>query len=774
MYVWVSEWPELLQDIEGQKQAIKELRGRVTLAEGKVEKPFNHFLGEVIPQGVLKRAGLMTERWADPKTPALIQAAMGQSRELRPFIANKLGKITISKNYHHYGSDAEFVYAYLKLNKIVVPFDSQEKALTDNVRAFYHRPTDSIRLRPHTHFGEVLQMAISRFSSPGFGGFFGESLAKSVGLYFTNLVLAEQGLDRMKSADLKDQLGNATDLVGVVGPSLVGKAYFQNHSDLINYLTTKLSIGPVRIEELTRDSLYKKPLLRTARFANHQVKNMVGVGMTGSGSVRLWMRTEVPGMHELQIHGPRGSRSTKVNIPAGQPGDNTIAVTYPQHALHLPLDPLTKYRYGIVRTSDGTPLGEGSFETSPINDGTTPQKVVIGLLSCHQPFTDRGTISPKSDRMLRLLPRILQENNVKFVLPCGDQIYADEPGIFSVFNNSYLIRQAVRGKTNILDCSPEEVRRVYDLRYRTFWSVKPIREMYANYPCYPTLDDHEIKDSWGTQPEHSGHKYRNILPGALGAYFDYQASSVFPQIRSSFHYNFSYGNIGVFVMDLRSERFSNSSNQMYSANQLEDLRQFLINNGHKKVLLIVSSVPVFFVPGGLADVGGKVKPTTFHDHWSHPKNIPARDAFLRLLYAHREAHPNQCVAIVSGDVHIGNACSIHMQGLHEPWLYQFTSSPISVLESWATKTKVRVAPRLVTTSSSKFDFPCTPSGGLCKGRISKLPGAKGASHNPFVDLNIGLIEVQRNGDVSKLKFKLIGSHPTEERPVTYFESGWLG
>jgi alkaline phosphatase D len=772
MYVWVFERPRLSQDIEEQKQEIKELRGSVALAEEKIENPLNHFLGEVLPQGVLKRAGFTTERWADGKAPALIQAALEQSNKLRPFIANKLGTITTSKNYHHYGSDDEFVSAYLKLNRIVVPFGPQEKALTDNVRAFYHRPTDSIRLRPHTYFGEVLQMAIIKVSSPGFGGFFGESMAKSVGLYFTNLVLEEQGLDRMKSADPKDQLGNATDLVGVVGLSLVGKAYFQNHLDLINHLTTKLSIGPVRIEELTRDALYKKPLLRTARFANHVVKNMVGVGITGPDSVRLWMRTEVPGVHELQIQKGSGAKRVTLTIPGG-PGDNTAVVQYPGPA-GPPLEPLTKYTYRIIRTADRTSVGAGSFETSPAGDGDTPQKVVIGLWSCHQPFTDRGTISPESDRMLCLLPRILQENNVKFVLPCGDQIYADEPGIFSLFNNPYLIRQAVRGKTNILDCSPEEVRRAYDLRYRTFWSVKPIREMYANYPCYPTLDDHEIKDSWGTQPEHSGHKYRNILPGALGAYFDYQASSVLPQIRSSFHYNFSYGNIGVFVMDLRSERFSNSSNQMYSANQLEDLRQFLINNGHKKVLLIVSSVPVFFVPGGLADVLGKVKPTTFHDHWSHSKNIPARNAFLGLLYAHREAHPNQCVAIVSGDVHIGNACSIHMQGLHEPWLYQFTSSPISVLESWATKTKVRVAPRLVTTSSSKFDFPCTPSGGLCEGRISKLPGAKGASHNPFVDMNIGLIEVQRNGDVSKLKFKLIGSHPTEERPVTYFESGWLG
>jgi alkaline phosphatase D len=775
MYFRLFDGPGHTQDIEEQKRRVVEFGRRLSLAKEKFERPFNPFLGEALPQSVLKRAGFTPERWVDAKTPALLKAAIEQSRVLRPFIAGKLGKIDISKNYRHYGSDPEFVSAYLKLHKIVVPFGPQERALTDNVRAYYHRPTDSIHLRPRTHFGQVLLLTITKFSSPGFGGFFGPSLADGVGLYFTNLVLEEQGLGRMKSVELKDQLSCATDLVAVAGLSLVGKAYFENHSDLIRHLTTNLSIGPVRTEELARDLLCKTTLLRTARFASHQVKNMVGVGMTGPGFVRLWMRTESPGVHELQIIGARGSRSSKVMIPAGPVGDQTLAVTYPPPN-EPQLAPMTKYRFRVVRTGDGRVMGEGSFETAPAREVDTPPKVVIALMSCHQPFDEHGGILPESDRILRLLPRILRENNVKFVLPCGDQIYADDPGVFSLFNNPYLIRQVVPGKTDIRQCNLDEVRRLYDMRYRTFWSLKPIRDMYANYPCYPTLDDHEIMNSWGTQPEHSAHPYPTILKGALGAYFDYQASSVLPRMPSgSFHYNFSYGNIGVFVMDIRSERFSNNSgNQMFSMNQLNDLRQFLNNNANKKVLFIVSSVPVFFVPEGLADYGGRVKPTTFQDHWSHPKNIPYRDAFLNVLYAHRSKNPNQVVAIVSGDVHIGHASAIHVEGFPQPWLYEFTSSPISVKESWGTKTKVRVAPRLVTTSSSDFVFPCTERGEMCPGRVSRLPGVNGASQNPFVDMNIGLIEVQRQGNISKLKFKLIGAHPTEERPVTYFESGWLG
>ena len=413
---------------------------------------------------------------------------------MKPILANKIGKVSIAKNYNHYGFDEEFTHAYLKLNKLVVPFGSAEEKALLNIRRFFHRPTDSIHLRPTSNIGHALQMAIIKFSAPGFRGFFGNALDQGASLYFTNLVLREQKLEPLKSEGDTDQLACITDLVNVAGYALVARAYFQDHSDLVKHLTNKLSIGPVRVQELAQDALCKTTLLPTAKFASHQLKNMIAVGTTGPHSVRLWMRTDVTGPHEIQISGGKqGPRTVKVLVPPGQLGDKTLAVTYPRPSVDPPLDPMTRYRYRIVRSSDGTPLGEGSFETSPTGDVDTPQKVSIALISCHQPFNSRGTVMPEADRMLRLLPRILQENDVKFVLPCGDQIYADDPGVFSIFNNPYLIRQAVPGKTDIFQCSTEEVRRVYDMRYRTFWSLNPIRKMYANYPCYPAIDDHEIK-----------------------------------------------------------------------------------------------------------------------------------------------------------------------------------------------------------------------------------------------------------------------------------------
>jgi alkaline phosphatase D len=767
-------------DIEEQERGFKELQSLFAGGKQGNEKPSNPLLGAVSPQDLITRAGLKTTTFIDRKTAPLIQTILEQSPVLKPFISPKLKMVTLTKRFVLYGSDAQFNSAYLKFNKLVVP----EKELL-NIRGFYHRPTGSIHLRPRSTVGLALQLAIHQFSSPAFFGFFGKTMDQGLSLYFANLVLAEQGLAQTRPEHYRNQLRCATDLTDLAGINMVGKAYFQNHLDLLRHLTTNLSIGPVRTEELATDALCKTSLLPTARFASHLVKNMVGIGITEPRSVRLWMRTDVPGVHELQIiGGSRATSSVRVEVPAGQAGDTTV-IPYPGATGHPPLDPLTRYRYRIVRTNDGEPLGEGSFETPPGRDGDTPEKVVIGLFSCHQPFTDRGTISPEADRMLRILPQILRENDVKFLLPCGDQMYADEPGIFSLFRNPYLIRQAFPNRKvvpkNIFECTDKEVRRLYDLRYRTFWSMIPIRKMYANYPCYPAMDDHEIKNGWGTDPEHSGSKYKNVLRGALDAYYDYQASSVLPlralgmRKSASFHYDFSYGNIGLFVMDLRSQRYNLAprGRQMFSQAQFDDLRLFLRHNSHKKVLLIVSSVPVVFVPGVLARTSRRlhIKESNFVDHWSHPSNIPARDALLSLLHAHQQAHPNQRLALACGDVHIGNAFGIHWLGGRKPRLYQFTSSALTALETRTTQFLVEKAPRLF----SDVTCPSTPFGGPCSARVSHLEAANEASsHNPYTGLNIGLIEVQRFGDVSNLKFKLIGYHPREDRPVTYFESGWLG
>jgi hypothetical protein len=271
MYLQVSEWLKPSQNIEEQTQASKKPGSYLAVANEENEKPLS-LLGDALAQGVLRRAGLKTTTRVDKKLPSLIHSVLEQSLILRPFIATKLGKITIPKNFVHYRSDPEFDNAYLKLRKIVVPFGSKEEKELINIRGFYHHPTNSFHLRPSANVGLALQLAIKRFSSPAFRNFFGEALDEGVGLYFTNLVLEEQGLaPQIVSHPYKDQLRCATDLVGLVGRSLVGKAYFQNHLELVRHLTTKLSLGPVRTDQLARDALCKTELLGKERLTREQL-----------------------------------------------------------------------------------------------------------------------------------------------------------------------------------------------------------------------------------------------------------------------------------------------------------------------------------------------------------------------------------------------------------------------------------------------------------------------------------------------------------------------
>ncbi len=512
------------------------------------------------------------------------------------------------------------------------------------------------------------------------------------------------------------------------------------------------------------------------KFESIALKNMVAVGRATANSVRLWMRSETAGHHEIEIwpldNSEPGAEVT-TTIPSNNNTDNTHTIVYPDDFPKArPLKALTRYGYRITKGDTRLSVGEGCFETAPEKPESTPEKVSIACMSCHQPFNTDGAFSERSMRMLRLLPRVLSEYDVKFILLTGDQMYADTPENFSLLNPHYASTKILPGKNNILEWSDAEVRQAYQQRYRIFWNLNEVRHFHANYACYPMLDDHEIRDDWGSNPEHANPKYQNFLRGARQAYFDYQGSRVCSykgQFLKSFHYHFTYGNIGVFVMDIRSERKAGRINQLYSKAQFKDFEAFLEENGDKRVLLIVTSVPVIHIPSWIADqgaalVGDKID---FPDHWSYKKNLRARDEFLTRLYHHQVNHPNQRIVLVSGDVHLGCAFAIQWKGANKPILYQFTSSAISnrlkALETYASK----IGPKLVSELHCKENS--------LSADVHLLKAAKGANNeNPFGGLNVGIIEIRDAGDHSTVNMKLIGYPPVQQwKPVAMFESGEL-
>ncbi len=500
------------------------------------------------------------------------------------------------------------------------------------------------------------------------------------------------------------------------------------------------------------------------KFGVKEVKRMVGVGKVSSTSARIWMRSHRPGKHTIQMWPsgyPQKMQTAQFSIP-DRGNDNTYSILFPEEFQGLAsLQPLKRYRYRLLSRPDNTLIGEGRFETAPEKPIDTPERFSIAVMSCHQPFDETsGKLSEPSMRMLKLTRTALAKHNVKFIILCGDQIYSDHPKRRSLLDQHYTSSKLPYGDQHIINWPAKTVRKAYQLRYRQFFWMKEVMNFYANYPCYPILDDHEILDDWGSKRIHTepkdGVNYTKFRTGVLQAYIDYQASRVIPTtntIPNSFQYSFEYGNVGVFVMDLRTQR-SVAPRRLYGPEQLTALRKYLTKNRDKHVILIVTSVPVVHLPDWLTDAGASVlgSQVDFPDHWSYGPNRPARNRFLRLIYNHHKAHPEQRLVLVSGDVHIGCVFAIQWQGRGRPTLYQYTSSAISnKIKQYKVQASV-FGPRLFSFSPSLKIGKKAP-----KATVKLLRAKRGSlKNNPFGGLNLGIIEVEKRKAKSQVTLKLIG------------------
>lgn len=500
------------------------------------------------------------------------------------------------------------------------------------------------------------------------------------------------------------------------------------------------------------------------KLGEKEIDGMVGVGKVGPTSARIWIRSHRPGKHAITVWpygSPSQGQTAQVTIP-DRGNDHTYSVLFPDDFPALsPLRPLKRYLLSVSSNTDNKLIGKGRFETAPEKPGDSPSRFSIAVMSCHQPFDETsGKLSEPSMRMLKLVKTELAKYNAKFIILCGDQIYSDHPKRASLFDQHYTSTKLPYGNEHIVKWPVKTVRKAYQQRYRQFLWMDEVHELYSNYPCYPILDDHEIVDDWGSELIHSEPAaeldYTSLKTGALQAYIDYQASRVTSPthiVPSSFHYSFDYGNVGVFMMDLRTQR-SVKPRRLYGPEQLADLKEYLAKSGDKHVILITTSVPVIHLPDWLTNVGASIigSNVDFPDHWSYGPNTRARNRFLNLIYNHQKTHPDQRLILVSGDVHIGCVFTIKWHGKNGPILYQFTSSAISnKMHDLKVQASI-VGPRLF-----KLYDNLEIGGGLPKADVKLLKAKSGSrENNPFGGLNIGIIEVKTRNAKSDVTLNLLG------------------
>ncbi|MDX1654390.1 MAG: alkaline phosphatase D family protein [Candidatus Competibacteraceae bacterium] len=505
-----------------------------------------------------------------------------------------------------------------------------------------------------------------------------------------------------------------------------------------------------------------------ADFQNPPLEDMVALGAVQPTGVRLWLRSRHPGTLRIQWwrqDGKGGPGETMVEASGDVRRDGTLSLTLPPPE-DPPLEPQRHYRFRVTRLADDKVIGEGRFQTAPGSPEATPPKFSIALYSCHQPFDKRGAVRQEARQMLAALGRCLEDHDTRLVLEVGDQMYSDLPGPLSLFDDKHFPTVAPPGTRQLLDCSAEQVRRLYQNRYRYFWNVPGWPEIHTDYPCYPILDDHDIVDNWGSDPAHKEPRWQAFFKGVRLAYRDYQGSRVLADDEArerSLYYDIIYGHTSVFVMDLRSERRAGEEGRLYSDQQERALGEFLVANRHQQVLLLVLSVPIIHLSRTLARLVSKLPPQgeDFSDRWSSGPHLRDRDRMLRMLREHQHHCPRQKLILLSGDIHIG---CLHRMCWNDgdPVFYQLVSSPITHHNSWwiqwASKWLIRMNRRFATWD------------GKLGAQVELLPGVGRQDKNPYGGLNFGMLEVETppDGSVPTIRFLLYG-HKGDE-PVCVYRS----
>ena len=486
-------------------------------------------------------------------------------------------------------------------------------------------------------------------------------------------------------------------------------------------------------------------------------ENLVSTAPVSALTTCVWIRAAHPGNLLIEwwpVHAPENRRQQEVVLSAANASDNTVSVLLER------LSPGRSYTYSVTHQRDNSTVGKGTFKTPPLPAEKLTSSFSFALLSCNQPISSDGTIHPEAQSMMRAAVACLDKHKVSMVFMMGDQVYVDAPGSLSLFNDAYFASVAPEGKRTILECTAQEIRALYQARYRATWNTPEWKRILSTYPCYMMWDDHEIVNNWGIKEEHQTDIWAAIGNGARKAFIDYQRSriSASPEmLPESLHYRLDYGPAAFFVMDLRSKRTVRGRTKTVGEQQWKDLDQFLHTRSGSPLLFIVMSVPAVHLPQGLPYWLSRIPgaPGDFVDRWSSHHFTNDKDRLLKRLHDHQLAHPEQSIVLLSGDIHTG--CAQHVIWESGASFYQFISSPITHGMSDYIK---RISRWLIRSNKT------LRANGM-HATVNLLPDAQGGDRtNPFSGLNIGIVEALPHGNTIAIRY-LLYSHKNGNPECVY-------
>lgn len=342
-----------------------------------------------------------------------------------------------------------------------------------------------------------------------------------------------------------------------------------------------------------------------------------------------------------------------------------------------------------------------SFKTFPKPGKQQAFKFAFG--SCFLPMSETGC------QIFNAIDAQRQEQDLRFIMLLGDQIYADG------YKHNGINKLAI---------TTAEYRDVYAYA----WSRPPFQNLLKNLPAFMILDDHEVDNDWHWEDVNKRWAeiplYEKILRrlrrrpkdelyltihhvrDALEAYWEHQGIHapapidplrLDPSGRFAIHesdgslaYKFAFGAASFFVLDTRTSRIkARGYSQLITERQWQTLEAWLLEDREKyPVKFLASSSSVMF------DMFGDFT----RDRWSGFK--PERDRLLNFIANNRI----ESLYILAGDLHSGQAIEATLSTPEkEPLtLWEFCASPFEQSHNKLAWTNIRTQSRVVKVYKRYF------------------------------------------------------------------------
>lgn len=256
----------------------------------------------------------------------------------------------------------------------------------------------------------------------------------------------------------------------------------------------------------------------------------------------------------------------------------------------------------------------------------------------------------------------------------GDQVYSDSmwhevPELKTWVNLDWPQRKT-RAFSRIMRA---QVEHFFENLYLTRWAQLEISAALASIPSVMMWDDHDIFDGWGSYSyeQHFCPVYQGIFEVAKAYFQLFQqqstgapAPAILPD-QPAFNQAFNLGDMGILVLDMRSERRPHSPDSM-NDNHMPDqvMSEKSWNAVYKwldaqtcKHLLVMSSIPVVHPTFGLLEKmlgflpGQQELEDDLRDHWTSSPHLQERLRMVHRLL--RFSADKKCrVTLLSGDVHV--------------------------------------------------------------------------------------------------------------------------